>query len=66
MDERRQRMKERKIVYMLENIIQKVTVEVLLATNYTLQWQPISIVNNLNSFKSWGVCWLELGLNLWY
>lgn len=56
MDERRQRMKERKIVYMLENIIQKVTVEVLLATNYTLQWQPISIVNNSNSFKSWGVC----------
>lgn len=56
MDERRQRMKERKIVYMLEYIIQKVTVE----KSY---WQPIiqfignqlvSVVNTSNSFKSWG------------
>lgn len=56
MDERRQRMKETKIVYMLENIVQKVTAE----KSY---WQPIirfignqlvSVANISNSFKSWG------------
>lgn len=30
--------------------------EILLATNFSVHWQPISVVNTSNSFKAWGAC----------
>lgn len=43
MDERRQRIKEREIIYMLEKYNTKGDGgEILLATNYSVHWQPIS------------------------